>query len=72
MLIRSEDLSKTEYILNYFKEEIGSSPLLHAVEFIIEGLRAGDFEFIKKLAMVDYAAALKKDSQLVDKVEAIC
>ena len=58
MLIRSEDLSKTDYILGQFKEELGSSPLLHAVEFVIEGLRAGDFEFIKKLAMVDYTAAL--------------
>ena len=57
MLIRSEDLTKTDDLLGQFKVELGSSPLIHAVEFIIEGLRAGDFEFIKKLAMVDYAAA---------------
>ena len=62
MLIRSEDLSKADYILGQFKQELGSSSLLHAVAFIIEGLRAADFEFIKKVAMVDYAPAFKRDS----------
>ena len=71
MLIRSEDLSKADYILGQFKQELGSSPLLHAVAFIIEGLRAADFEFIKKVAMVDYAPAFKRDSQLVDKIDTI-
>ena len=31
MLIRSEDLSKTDYIVGQFRDELGSSPLLHAV-----------------------------------------
>jgi hypothetical protein len=72
MLIRSEDLSKTDYIINQFREELGTSPLLHAVEFVVEGLRVGDFEFIKKLAMTDYATALQRDSQLIDKIDTIC
>ncbi len=72
MLIRSEDLSKTDYILRQFKAELGASPLLHAVEFLIEGLRAGDFEFIKKLAMIDYTPALQRDTQLIDKIDTIC
>ena len=62
MLIRSEDLTKTDYIVGQFRDELGSSLLLHAVEFVIEGLRTGDFEFIKKLAMIDYAAALQRDT----------
>jgi hypothetical protein len=39
---------------------------------LIEGLRAGDFEFIKKLAMVDYTAALQRDTQLIDKIDTVC
>jgi len=62
MLVRSEDLSKTDYILGEFKQELGSSPLLHAIAFIVEGLRSGDFEFIKKLTMTDYAAAFRRDA----------
>lgn len=72
MLIRSEDLSKTDYILSQFKAHSGPSPLLHAIEFIIEGLRTNDFEFIKKIAMIDYAPAFKRDSQLIDKIDTIC
>jgi len=42
---------------------------LHAIEFILEGIRTADFEFIKKVTMTDYNPAFRRDPQLIDKVD---
>ena len=46
--------------------------MLHVVEFAIEALRENDFEFIKQIATVDYTLALKRDSQIYDKIDLVC
>lgn len=61
MLIRSTELAKTYYILESGKKMYGETPLLNCVEFVIEGLKAQDFEFIKKLVLEDYAPVLRRD-----------
>ena len=72
MLLRSEDFGKAEYILNSFRQQLGSTPLLNLVELLIDGLRANDFEFIKKMVTVDYLPSVRRDGLLFDKIDKVC
>jgi hypothetical protein len=46
--------------------------LLNLVDFLIASIEEADFELVKKMVIQDYASVLKRDGQLVDKIDKIC
>jgi hypothetical protein len=72
MMLRTTDLKKTKFLLEHAKQVCGSSPLIHMVEWVTECIMAEDFELVKKMILEDYAAVLKRDPTLVDKLDKIC
>lgn len=72
LLVRSNELAKTKHVLEAAKVNIGSSPLINFVDFLIAAIEEDDFELVKSMALEDYAIVLKRDGTLVDKVDKIC
>ena len=60
------------YILESAQQSVGSTPILNFVQFLLVGIQEGNYEFIKKLVLQDYAAVLKRDGLLFDKIDKIC
>ena len=71
-LLRCNELAKTKYILECAQQSVGSTPILNFVQFLLVGIQEGDYEFVKKLVLQDYAAVLKRDGLLFDKIDKIC
>ena len=55
MLLRSTDCKKTLVILEEGRKVAGSAPLFNFVEFLIEALKAQNFEMAKTMTLTDYA-----------------
>ena len=76
MLQRSKDISKARAIRENFRDikdaDGAPSPILNFVDFLIEAVELGEFEFIEQMANHDYNAVLKRDSGLYEKVNQIC
>ena len=72
MLIRSNELAKSKYILEHAFKAVGSCPLLNLVDFLIASIEEKEFELVKKMVLQDYASVLKRDGQLVEKIDKIC
>lgn len=72
MLQKSNDLTKTRAIRENFREikdaDGGESPILNFIDFLIEAIELGELELINQMANNDYSAALKRDSNLFEKV----
>lgn len=71
MLTKSTELSKTRYIRQHFKAQ-QQTPILNFIDMLIECIELGEFELVKQMATQDYAAELKRDPSLLDKVNTIC
>ena len=71
MLIKSTDLAKTRAIRNHFSG-MANSQLLNFLDFLIECIELEEFEMVKQMANQDYAAELKRDPSLYEKVNTIC
>ena len=71
MLIKSPELAKTRQIRQFFRAQ-AQTPILNFVEVLVECIELGEFELVKQMADVDYAAELRRDPSLYDKVDTIC
>ena len=71
MLIKSQELEKTRAIRNHFKSQ-PQTAMLTFVDTLIECVDLQEFELVKQMANVDYAAELKRDPSMYEKVNAIC
>lgn len=71
MLIKSQEVAKTRTLREHFRDKVAQTPLLTFVDFLIEAIELQEFELIKQMANQDYAAELKRDSSLYEKVNTI-
>ena len=72
MLIKSPDLAKTRALREHFRNSVAQTAILTFVDFLIEAIECNEFELVKQMANVDYAAELKRDHGLYEKVNTIC
>ncbi len=72
MLIKSPDLAKTRGLREHFRSSVAQTAMLTFVDFLIEAIECEEFELVKQMANVDYAAELKRDHAIYEKVNTIC
>ena len=71
MLIKSTEVEKTRKIRAHFASQ-PQTPILNFVDMLIECIELDEFELVKQMANEDYAAELRRDPSLYEKVNAVC
>ena len=73
MLIKSTEIQKTRKIRERFARKVDPpTPILNFVDYLLECIELEEFEMVKQMANVDYAAEWKRDSSLYEKINTIC
>jgi hypothetical protein len=72
MLIKSTEIEKTRVLREHFRSSVPQTPILTFVDFLLEAIECEEFELVKQMANVDYAAELKRDHSIYEKVNTIC
>jgi hypothetical protein len=72
MMLKSNSLEKATYIRDHFAERLGESDLVNFYDFLMAAVQLGELDMIRQMANVDYAAVLKRDPSLYEKVNAVC
>ena len=70
MLIKSPELSKTRQLREHFRS-MPQTLLLTFVDILIECVECDEYAIVKQMANVDYAAVLKRDPILYEKVNTV-
>ena len=72
MLIKEpSDTTKARALRDHFSSQ-PQTPILNFVDVLIECLELKEYDLVKQMATVDYAAELKRDTSLFEKVNTVC